>query len=87
MKWEEMAVVGRSVGQALDVADGVIGRVADRAAAEARQSRNVWSAVAGELLFEKSQGIGVVELFRRRSRSFFMSTAASGVSQRTSPSS
>ncbi len=44
----QAAVVGRRIGQPFDVADGVVARVADRSAAEARQARQRGRAIGGQ---------------------------------------
>jgi hypothetical protein len=54
----DAAVVRRDVGEPLDVADGVVAGVSDRAAAEPRQPRDVRRAVARDRLFEHAQGVG-----------------------------
>ena len=52
------AVVRRGVGQALDVPDRVVARVADRAAAEPRQARHARRAELRDHVFENAQRVG-----------------------------
>jgi hypothetical protein len=53
----QVAVVGRGVGQALDVADGVVAGVADRPAAEAGQAGHGDGAVLPEQLLQGGQRV------------------------------
>ena len=58
----QTAIVRRRVRQAFDVAHGVVGGIADGAAAEARQARQGRRAIGGQAFLQQPQRIGMLQL-------------------------